>query len=218
MQGSKPMGISENVNFKKVINKHIDLPIFIENDLKMAIRAEKKYGFGGSVKNLVVVSLSTGIGVAVIKNNTLLEGRIEIGHDIVENGNDFHKSRSIEHPRSWVSQASGSAIKSFLNENKKGISIKDFFNKPDKNFLNKIVEINANEFANIIHAYDPEIIINLGSLGINQFEKIIPKASDIEKKCLLRPILKIIKTNLGDDIGVLGAYELACEKLLNKND
>lgn len=201
MQGSKPMGILDNVNFKKVISEHTDKPLFVENDLQMAIRAEKKYGSGKGVKNFVVIALSTGIGVAVVKNNIILEGRIEIGHNIIQKS-------------SWVSQTSGSAIKSFLDMNKKKISIQDFFNKPDKNFLDKIVEINTLGFTQIIHAYDPEKIIVMGSLGVNQFEKIVPSSHDIEKQCLLRPIPKIIKTKLGDEIGMLGAYELAYEKLI----
>ena len=45
-------------------------------------------------------------------------------------------------------------------------------------------------------------------------EKIVPSSHDIENQCLLRPIPKIIKTKLGDEIGMLGAYELAYEKLI----
>ena len=212
MQGSEPMGIKDSVNFKSEINKHFKVPVYVENDLQMAIRAEKKYGFGKSIKNFVIVSLSTGIGVAVLKNNQIMDGRIEIGHNIIYN-NKFNISGSIGKSGSWVSQASGSAIRSYLKENKKNITIENFFNKPDKDFLNHIVEINSHGFAQIIHAYDPEKIIIMGSLGINQFEKIIPKSLNIEKKCLLRPIPDIIKSRLGDDIGILGAYEFAIEKL-----
>ena len=213
MQGSEPMGISNNIDFKKVINEQYTLPVFVENDLQMAIRAERKYGIGKNIKNFVIVSLSTGIGVAVVKNNIILEGRIEIGHNIIQTNKNYSGSDSIRQIGSWVAQASGLAIKSYLKKNKKNISIKDFFIKPDKDFLNKIVEVNAHGFAHIIHSYDPEKIIIMGSLGINQFNKIIPDASDIERKCLLRPIPNIIKSSLGDDIGMLGAYELALEKL-----
>ncbi len=218
MQGSEPMGITDNVNFKNEIHKFFKLPVYIENDLQMAIRAERKYGFGKGIKNFVIISLSTGIGVAAIKNNLIMEGRIEIGHNIIYNNKKNYSSRSIGNSGSWVSQASGSAIKSYLKKNKENISIKSFFNNPDKDFLDHIVEINSHGFAQIIHAYDPEIMIIMGSLGINQFEKIIPKSSNIEKKCLLRPIPNIIKSRLGDDVGLLGAYELALEKLANYNE
>tara|TARA_B100000963_G_scaffold352639_1_gene366135 strand:- start:3080 stop:3949 length:870 start_codon:yes stop_codon:yes gene_type:complete len=217
MQGSEPMGITDNVNFKNEINKFFKIPVYVENDLQMAIRAERKYGFGKGIKNFVIVSLSTGIGVAVLKNNMIMEGRIEIGHNIIDNNKKFYISSSIGNSGSWVSQASGSAIKSYLEKNEENTSIESFFKKPDKDFLNHIVEINSHGFAQIIHAYDPEIIIIMGSLGINQFEKIIPKSSNIKKKCLLRPIPNIIKSRLGDDVGILGAYEFALEKLVNFN-
>lgn len=213
MQGSEPMGISDNINFKKVINEHFNIPIYVENDLQMAIRAEKKYGFGRGIKNFVVISLSTGIGVAVIKNNIILEGRIEIGHNIIDVNKNHINSNTIGHAGSWVSLASGSAIQSYIDKYDDNISIEDFFIKANKKFINKIQEINKIGFTQIIHAYDPEIIIVMGSLGVNQFEKIIPNSSEIEKICLLRPIPDIIKTSLGDDIGILGAYELAIEKL-----
>ena len=95
MQGSEPMGISDNINFKKIINEHFNIPTYVENDLQMAIRAERKYGFGRGIKNFVVISLSTGIGVAVIKNNIILEGRIEIGHNIIDINKNYQPSFNV---------------------------------------------------------------------------------------------------------------------------
>ena len=213
MQGSEPMGISDNINFKKIINEHFNIPTYVENDLQMAIRAERKYGFGRGIKNFVVISLSTGIGVAVIKNNIILEGRIEIGHNIIDINKNYSNTSTIGHAGTWVSLASGSAIQSYIEKYNDNISIEDFFIKTNRDFIKKIQEINTFGFTQVIHAYDPEIIIVMGSLGINQFEKIIPNSSEIEKICLLRPIPDIIKTSLGDDIGILGAHELAIEKL-----
>ena len=58
----------------------------------------------------------------------------------------------------------------------------------------------------VIHAYDPEKIVIMGSLGLKQFDKIIPSKKLVKEKCFLRPIPPILKSNIGDKIGLLGAY------------
>ena len=217
MQGSKPMELSVSIDFQKFMGEHFNLPIFVANDLQMAIRAEKTYGQGKGTRNFALVTLSTGIGVAVVMDNKPLDSRIEIGHNIVETDQNIARTCTMGHKGCWVSQASGSAIRTYLSEQRLNISFEEFFKKPDKNILDKLIKANTNGLTQIIHAYDPEKIIIMGSLGIKQFHQIIPSYIDIENYCLLRPIPPIIKSKLGDEIGLLGAYEFAKERLDVKN-
>ena len=65
---------------------------------------------------------------------------------------------------------------------------------------------NALGIGNIINTYDPEMIIVMGPLGLNQFKSIIPTKKQIEKYTIIRPIPSIVKTYHSDDLGLLGAF------------
>lgn len=61
-----------------------DKPVYLENDANAAAMAEHRYGAGRGVKNLVYLTISTGIGGGVIVDGGILEGEsgnaAEIGH------------------------------------------------------------------------------------------------------------------------------------------
>jgi glucokinase len=52
-----------------------DLPLFAENDARMALLGEWKHGAGQGCENLVMVTLGTGIGSAVLIEGKLLKGK-----------------------------------------------------------------------------------------------------------------------------------------------
>jgi glucokinase len=215
MEGSKPMGISKSIDFKKFLLPHFKIPIFVANDLQMAIRAEKIYGHGQKTRNFALISISTGIGVSIFINNSYIENRVEIGHSIVETNKKIAKTCLKKHKGCWVAQASGSAIQNYLKNKKNKISIEMFFKKTNNKILKNIISANAIGITHVINAYDPEKIIIMGSLGLNQFNKIMPSNKMLNDLCFLKPVPPILKSNLGDEIGLLGAYVYAREKLVN---
>lgn len=217
MQGSKPMQITKSINFIKHLGNKFNLPIYLANDLQMATRAEMFYGHGKNINNFVLVSLSTGIGVGAVIDNRVIERRIEVGHSIIETNTKIAKPCISGHSGCWVAEASGSAIEKYLNKTGNKNKIKNFFLNPDNNFIKKIKTANLCGFINIINAYDPEKIIVMGSLGLSQFKKIIPTRKELEKNSIIKPIPQILKSKLGDNIGLYGAYIYAKENLRIKN-
>ena len=118
MENSKPMGIAKPVDIIKFLSMYFKIPIFLANDLQMAIRAEKIYGHGKKTKNFVLISLSTGIGVSAYINNNFINSRLEIGHSIVETNSKIAKPCYKNHKGCWVAQASGLAILKHLSNRK----------------------------------------------------------------------------------------------------
>ncbi len=59
-------------------------PVYLENDANAAAMAEHRYGAGRGVRNLVYLTISTGIGGGVILDDRIVEGEsgnaAEIGH------------------------------------------------------------------------------------------------------------------------------------------
>ena len=52
-----------------------NLPLFLENDARMALLGEWKHGAGKNIDNFVMVTLGTGIGTAVLLEGKLLKGK-----------------------------------------------------------------------------------------------------------------------------------------------
>jgi glucokinase len=73
----------KNLEIIKKIKSNINLPIKIENDGKCAVIAEFLYGEGKGKKDIIALTLGTGIGGGTIVNKTLCIGRGnagEVGH------------------------------------------------------------------------------------------------------------------------------------------
>jgi glucokinase len=79
------------VPLKKIIQNRFNIPTFIDNDVNLMALAESKIGSGKNAKNIICLTLGTGVGGGII-----LEGRLyrgwklsagEIGHvPLNENG------------------------------------------------------------------------------------------------------------------------------------
>lgn len=74
----------KNFNIKKALQKKIKFPVLIENDVNLAALGIKNFGVGRKAKNILVVSVGTGIGGGIIIENNIYRGSNfvagEIGH------------------------------------------------------------------------------------------------------------------------------------------
>ena len=81
----------KEVGLKKILEQKIKLPVFIDNDAKLMTLAEHKLGAAQHYKNVLCLTLGTGVGGGLIINNLLYRGSDnsagEVGHfPLNENG------------------------------------------------------------------------------------------------------------------------------------
>lgn len=217
---------SPNIPFKFVplvepLSSAFGLPILLFNDCLCAVWGEKIYGLGKNFKNLVYITLSTGIGGGAIVDDHLLFGKdgnaCEIGHLIIEEKYNFlcscNKGRGH-----WEGIASGTNIprffKAWLNEKRLKVGFKtkrakDIFeaakkkNKIALRFIQELGKINARAISTIISAYDPALITLGGAVALNNKKLILEPLKKYIDHYLRAPKIKI--TPLGEDITLLGA-------------
>ncbi len=218
-----------NMAFKKItitqpLQKYFSLPVSLANDCTAAVWGEKHFGLGKDYKDLVYITISSGIGGGVIADNRLLIGHHnnagEIGHFIVDTKYNFPCGckKGFGH---WEGYCSGNNLPRFFNYwlkfhgVKKKYAVKcskDIFNlvkKADKTvlkFLEEIGQINAKGVSNVIVAYDPEIIILGGAVVLNNKNLIIPQIRKNIDKFFAPP--KIVISQLKENICLLGAAAL----------
>lgn len=80
-----------NEPFKAKLQTKLPLPVIIENDANAAAWAEFRYGAGKGFQHMVMLTIGTGVGGAVIVNGQMLRGGFgiagELGHlRVVPNG------------------------------------------------------------------------------------------------------------------------------------
>ena len=63
-----------NEPFKAKLEAKIDLPVFIENDANAAGWAEYRFGAGRGSKHMVMLTIGTGVGGAIVVDGHMLRG------------------------------------------------------------------------------------------------------------------------------------------------
>ncbi|MCX5656665.1 MAG: ROK family protein, partial [Candidatus Omnitrophica bacterium] len=73
-----------NVYLKKILESRIGLPVFIDNDVNVMTLAEVRCGRARGAKNVVCITLGTGVGGGIVIEGKLYRGATfsagEIGH------------------------------------------------------------------------------------------------------------------------------------------
>ena len=82
----------ENFPIREELTRRLNTPVILENDANAAALGEQWIGAGRNVKDLVLLSLGTGIGGGIIYDGRIMRGCMgmagEIGHiTVVPNGN-----------------------------------------------------------------------------------------------------------------------------------
>ncbi|MCW4048490.1 MAG: ROK family protein [Candidatus Bathyarchaeota archaeon] len=213
------------------------VPVRIVNDCAAAVKGEKRFGAGTDTDNLFYVTLSTGLGGGAIVDGHLLIGKdgnaVEIGHLTIYP--DSKVMCGCGSPGHWEAFCSGKNIpyyartmlkdlnwrKSLLHVlsggNPKSFTAKMIFNaaKQGDNAALQIVEeigkINAIGFANIVNAFDPEIITIGGSIALNNPDMILMPIKHYMPRHVINRIPKILITPLGEDVVLYGALAVALE-------
>ena len=74
----------KSVNLKKDLENKTNLPVFVDNDANLAALGEMQNGAGRGNKNLIVITIGTGVGAGIIINGEIYHGKDamagEIGH------------------------------------------------------------------------------------------------------------------------------------------
>ena len=216
---------------KEPLEKYFGVPTYVVNDCVAAVWGEYNAGCGKGARNIVYITLSTGIGAGVIVDDHLLLGKDgnahEVGHITV---NYKYRIRcgcgGIGH---WEAIASGANIPKFARELAREWQggKTTVFNKalagsltPEELFrhwrtgdefaayvVHELIEVNAAGLGSVINVYDPEIISLGGSITINNTD-FIEKVIDNVHKYAINKVPKITITSLGENAVLVGAAYL----------
>ncbi len=146
------------VPLKEIVEKRYKVPVFINNDANCFVVGEKYFGKAKLYRNIVGVTLGTGLGCGLIFNNKLYEGS---NCGAGEFGNIPYLAHNVEY------YCSGQF---FTDE--KGVSAAEIFSKAKKGDTESLQLFEEYGFhlgqalKSILYAYDPDIVILGGSVSL----------------------------------------------------
>ena len=210
-------------------------PVRLMNDCSAAVLGEESYGAGRGLRNIVYVTLSTGLGGGAMVDGHLLVGKdgnaVEIGHLTIDPDSElvcgcgcrghweaYCSGRNIPNYARLLmreKEGAGSPLLDAAGGDPEGITAEALFAAATEGdplalwIVRRIGEINAIGFADIVNAYDPELITVGGSVALRNPDLVLePIKENIDRHLInRRPEIRI--TPLGEDAVLYGALALA---------
>lgn len=220
-----------DVDLAAEFEKHLGVPVKVDNDVNVITLGEMWKGGGRGYKNVLGLAIGTGIGGGVVVNGKLVSGKNgaggEVGHIKVERDG---KLCGCGQEGCWEAYASATGLvreaKSRLTVNKNNllyertkdreVEAKDIFDaarEGDEFSLNLVdyeAEFIALGIGNLLNVLDTDVVVVGGGIALAGnilFDKINEK---LRKYAMLSTLegLKIVPAELGNDAGIYGAAYL----------
>jgi glucokinase len=221
----------ENVPLAERLQERFGVPCFVGNDANLAALGEWQYGAGRGHEHLVYLTISTGIGGGVITHGVLLEGAhglgAELGHIVVE---------AREGPRCGCGQrgclealASGTAIARMAREalargepvpwsdrDPESITAADVAGAAARGdpvataIMERAAFYLGVGIATFWHIFNPTLVI-LGGGVMKAGDWFLERIREHARERAMTPayVTPIVRTALGEDVGLLGALAYA---------
>jgi glucokinase len=223
----------ENVPLSRRLTEALHLPVYLENDANAAAYGEYCYGVGKGGRNMVLLTLGTGVGSGVIVEGRVLRGSHdlggEIGHMVVQVDGEpcaCGQRGCLERYSSATSMArraqqmieGGRASELAAVLRRKGA-----LDAADINTARKAGDALAAEVwnegafylavacVNVCRVLDPERIVLAGGLTAAGDDLLAPVTEHFRRLhwSLAPPRTQIVLSTLGAEAGVIGAAALA---------
>ncbi|OFI06929.1 glucokinase [Clostridium acetireducens DSM 10703] len=220
----------KNFNIIETIKKIYNIPVVLDNDANVAVLGEYIFGSGKGYKNLIYITVSTGVGAGAIINGKIYRGStsnaLEIGHMTIMpkgpkcNCGNYGCLEALASGTSMEKLANKLVKKKHINTSLKkynNITTYEIFNEAKNGDIisNEIID-SALEFlgigiSNIITIFNPEAVIiggGITNIGDRLFDIV---KREVKKRCFenLYNNCSIIPSKLGKDSGAIGAATLA---------
>jgi len=213
------------------------VPVKIVNDCTAGVLGEHVYGAGKGIYNLFYVTISSGLGGGAMVDGHLLVGKdgnaVEVGHLTIHPDSEMICGCGC--PGHWEAYCGGMNIPRFAQMllrrsdwrksllavlcggDARAITTEMIFDAAKQGdetalwIVDEVGKINAVGVADIVNAYDPELITIGGSVALNNPELILKPIMRYVARHVINRLPGIMITPLGGDIVLYGALALALE-------
>ena len=225
-----------NEPLKASLEKELGLPVVIENDANAAGWAEYRFGAGRKVKNMVMITIGTGVGGAIVADGKLYRGGFGIGAELghmcfVPDGlpcgcgqfgclEQYASGTALLRKAKALAKSedqAGSYLRGLVDDADllTGEKVYQAIRNSDPGTLALVHEIATDlgkALASIAAILDPEIVVIGGGVSVLGDTILDPIMQSFRKNLPasgFRPELKIVSAELVNEAGAVGAADLA---------
>lgn len=220
-----------NVPAKKMLEERVGKTCVFENDANAAALGEAYAGAGNGVKNLVAVTLGTGVGSGIIVGGKVLGGTNdaagEMGHTtIVVDGEQCNCGRKgcweryasatalISQTKAKMQECPDSKMWELADGSLDNVSGRTAFNamyagdEAGKQVVDRYIKYVAIGVTNIVNIFQPDVVCIGGGISNEGDNLLNPIRDFVVRECYTKYAKKqskICKAELGNDAGIIGA-------------
>ena len=234
----------DDVHIKEYFEKRFFVPVFLQNDANACAMAEYRFGAGRGYQNVIFLTCGTGMGAGIIINGELYKGRNdmagEVGHiRLSEDGPAGYGKRgsfegycsgggianlASDMQKEWTREGKTSSL---LAASEKGeLTAKAVFDALycgdalAKKIITASAEYLGKGIAILVDILNPEVVI-IGSIFTRNADFYLPIVMEtVKREALEHSVagLKIVPSELGDEIGDYAALGIIADGIELKND
>ncbi len=228
-----------DVHFADVMAERLGMPVFVDNDANLAALGEHRAGAGVGCRNLVMLTIGTGIGGGLILEGELFQGSVgsaaELGHTVIDmdgppcQGNCPNRGcvevlasgtalareavrLAAERPDSALASAAaeGYALA--------GPLVTELAHDGDAAAMEVLTLIGSRlgvAIASFVNTFNPDVVV-LGGGVMAAGELLLEPARSVVAERALPPSrdeVRIVAAQLGTESGIVGAAALAFDRL-----
>lgn len=226
-----------NVKLASIVGKETGLPVFVDNDANMMALAETTFGSAVGMKDILFMTLRSGIGGAVFIGGKLFRGQNNTAGEFGQMSINIDGNLSLKGIKGSLEYyaSSTSMVKNYLDLSGKEydsesagplpMRAKEIFDLAENNDKNaiKATELNAEYIgtglANLISVYSPKIIVLGGGMsmaGDSYIGAIKRHAMERSLEYCNKDVV-IVPALLGDSASIMGAAYYALTFLDGKS-
>ncbi|CAN5774612.1 glucokinase [soil metagenome] len=200
------------------------LRTFVDRDTQVAALAEGRFGAAQGVADFVYLTVSTGVGGAVVSDGRLLRGARglagELGHLQVDLDGPVCGCGARGHLEAFVS---GTGIARLARQRGLGVAsaatlaaAEDAGDPVAAQIMDAARRAFAAAIVSIVDVFAPQRVVVGGGVAMGQGDRLLEPAREAVRQFAFREQaaqVEIVPAELGDDVGLLGGQVLVEERL-----
>jgi glucokinase len=229
----------EGVQFRDLMSKRLGLPVWVDNDANAAVVAEHRHGAARGARNVVLLTLGTGIGGGLLLDGRVYRGSTggggELGHMVIDvNGPECFDAcpgrgclEALVSGRALARD--GLAAARATPSSRLGVALAE-----GREVTGELVAAASREgdpaaqavvqragrslgagITGIVNAFNPEVVV-VGGGVMAMGELLLGPAREVVSERALPPTREAVRieaAGLGEEAGMLGAATLALDMI-----
>ncbi|HYW41673.1 MAG TPA: ROK family protein [Bryobacteraceae bacterium] len=229
-----PLHYLEGLRLADLVGLPIDVPVFADNDARVALAGEMVWGAARGREDVLMLTLGTGVGGAVLSGGRVLRGHSgmagHLGHVTVEPdgalcacGNRgcletvFSASAIESEARAAVHRGCASTLTRLFREQPQLATCRTIFQAASEGdvvstaIVSQAIHKLGAAIAGLLHVFDPELVIIGGHVADAGADLMVPLQEEVwsRSRGLLGREVPLVEQEVADKSGIVGAAGLA---------